>query len=362
MTDSAADSPVPPAAAPPVARVQWRGPALVIVIVLGFAAAIFGGWSWWAQRSSLAEQLGAQDESLARLARQTGALESQSVEAATRLADLSRLSDRNGRDIAALQARIDDSVALLGRISEELSGGRTRFQLAAVEQLLLLANDRLQLQHDVKSALAALDMADARLARFSDPQLFAVREALAQERAALRAVPVADLTSATLNLASLIARAPALPLASHAPAQFASPSARESASAGDPAGAGWQRVLQAVQATARSLFTIRREDNTRAMRMLPPEAEAVVYDLLILRLEGARVALLGGNTVAMREQLRSAADWLATEFKSDDPGVLATRAELDRLQGLELAPPLPDISRSLAALRARLAAGDGANP
>lgn len=343
-------------------RGPWRGPVLVILVIAVLAAAVFGGWRWWSQRSSLVDQLAAQDESLARLAKQSGALESQSVEAATRLADLSRLGDRNGRDIAALQARIDDSLALLSRISEELSGGRTRFQLAAVEQLLLLANDRLQLQRDVKSALAALDAADARLAQLSDPQLFVVREALAQERAALRAVPVVDLASAALSLASLIARVPQLPLASHAPAQFASPSARESTSPGDLASPGWRRLLQAVQATARSLFTIRREDNARAMRMLPPEAEAVVYNLLSLRLEGARVALLGGNTVAMREQLRSAADWLGAEFKSDDPGVLAARAELERLRFLELTPPLPDISRSLAALRARLQASDGARP
>jgi uncharacterized protein HemX len=205
----------------------------------------------------------------------------------------------------------------------------------------------------VKSSLVALDAADARLAQLSDPQLFPVREALAQERTALRAVPQADLASASLTLSSLIGRVASLPLQSHAPAQFQSPDVRDS---GTPDGlpAGWRRLMAAVKTAVSGLFTIRREDNTSAMRLLPPEEEAVVYHVLSLRLEGARVALLSGNTVAMREQLRSAADWLDSQFKKDDPGALAMRAELERLQDLELAPPLPDISRSLTALRARL--------
>ena len=103
-----------------------------------------------------------------------------------------------------------------------------------------------------------------------------------------------------------------------------------------------------------NLFTIRREDNSNAIRLLPPEAEAVIYHVLMLRLEGARVALLNGNAVAMREQLRSTLEWLDAQFKKDDPGALAMKSELERLQALDLAPPLPDISRSLAAVGARL--------
>lgn len=352
---------VAPAAAP---RSSERQPApgsrsaVPLRIVLGLVAlgalgaAGYTGWQWWSERAQLTQRVNLQEAALARLGEQLSALESASGEMLTRQSDLSRLNDRNGTEIAALQSRIDDSLKLMSRISEDLSGGRTRFQLAAVEQLLLMANDRLLLTRDVTSAIAALESADARLASLSDPQLFPVRELLAQERTALLALPRPDLSSAALILASLIERVPRLPLASHAPSEFHAQAARENPAAEGTT--GWRRLLHAVQTTVRSLFTIRRDDNARALRLLPPETEAAVYHVLTLKLEGARVALLRGDTVALREQLRSAAEWLKSEFKTDDPGVLAMTAELDRLQTLELAPPLPDISRSLGALRARL--------
>lgn len=350
-----------PPAAPAPARTSERGrntPLRIVLtlIVLGaVGGAAYGGWRWWQERAQLTDRVAAHDTELRRLESQIAALESQGTEFSTRLADQSRLGDRNGTDIAALQARIDDTLALMSRISEDLSGGRTRFQLAAIEHLLVLANDRLLLERDVAAAIAALEGADARLAELSDPQLYPVREALAQERTALRAVAVPDLASASLTLASLIERVPQLPLASHAPTQFHSPDSRSADAGTDVAGlSGWQRLLAAVKTAASTLFTIRREDNARALRLLPPESEAVVYQVLTLKLEGARVALLTGNSVALREEARSASIWLDEQFKADDPGVLAMRGELDRLQGLELRPPLPDISRSLAALRARL--------
>jgi uncharacterized protein HemX len=357
----ASSTPLPPPVAPtsaatnPSARGGPGRVAFLLLFLLTLAATGVLGWLWWQQREHATQQAAERDALLQKLEARLSALETASGEQATRLSDQSRLSDRNGTDIAALQSRIESTLALMSRISEDLSGGRTRFQLASVEHLLMLANDRLQLEHDVKSALTALDSADASLARLSDPQLFPVREALAQERSALRAVPVPDLASASLTLASLIDRVDSLPLISHAPAHFESDDARDGAP--DSVDSGWRRLVSAVRTAARSLFTIRRDDNARAMRLLPPESEAIVYQVLTLKLEGARVALLTGNSVALREEARSASEWLDAQFKATDPGTLAMKAELERLQTLDLQPPLPDISRSLTALRARLDAG-----
>lgn len=353
--DPRPSSSLPPSAAaapPPSSGRGRRLAALWLFVLLALGAAGWFGWQWWQQRTLLAGRAAEQVLRVQALDSRLAALETLSAEQGSRLADQSRQADRNGTDIAALQSRIDDTLTLMSRVSEDLAGGRTRFQLAAVEHLMVLANDRLLLERDVRSALVALDAADASLARISNPQLFPVREALARERTELRAVPVADLASAALTLASLIGRVPDLPLASHAPAQFESPDAREAPA--QRVTSGWQRVLSAVRTAASSLFTVRREENARALRLLPPEAEAVIYHVLTLRLEAARVALLTGNSVVLREECRSAGQWLDTQFKRDDPGVMAMGAELERLEALELAPPLPDISRSLAALRARL--------
>ena len=86
--------------------------------------------------------------------------------------------------------------------------------------------------------------------------------------------------------------------------------------------------------------------------MLSAEQETLVVQVLALKLEGARVALLRGDTTSFRDLCESASHWLDTYFQGDDPGVAAAHAELERLQPLDLSPPLPDISRSLGLLRA----------
>jgi uncharacterized protein HemX len=238
-------------------------------------------------------------------------------------------------------------------VTEELQGGRARFALLSVEQLLLLANDRLLLERDVRSALLALQIADERLGALNDPRLFKVREAIAQERAQLGALPRVDLTSASLSLSSLIDRAGALPLRARLePRHFGVGGRGVDNSDAQPA---WTaRVWNAIRTAVGSLFVIRREDNATALRLLPAEDEAVIGHVLILKLESAKVALLRGETAAFRESLRSAADWLRQFYRPGDSGVEAALAEIERLQALELSAPPPDLAPSLTLLRTAL--------
>ncbi|MDB5969300.1 MAG: Uroporphyrinogen methyltransferase / synthase [Hydrocarboniphaga sp.] len=331
------------------------GGAIAWLLVLLLAGALgYGGWLLWDLRANQASLLQAQDHALRRLTRQAAELDNLTSQTATRQSDLARVLQRSGSDLAAMQGRLDNSEQLMGRMTEELQGGRTRFALASVEQLMLLANDRLLLEHDVRSALLALQIADERLGALNDPRLFRVREAIARERAQLQALPRPDLTSASLTLSSLIDRADSLPLRARVePRQFGG---ARPGSAGSDAGARWyERVWASVRSAVASLFVIRREDNAASLRLLPAEDEAVIVHVLILKLESARVALLRGETASFREVLGSAADWLRQFFRADDPGVEAALGEIERLQALELSAPPPELSGSLTLLRQVLA-------
>lgn len=368
MTDTLTN-PAPSAAAPggsdkvplaaPVRRLPARksrvlGWILGVLLLGALVAAGYAGWEFWAQRAALSQQVLMQSGEIDRLRLRTDTLEAGLAQIDTRQADLSRQIDRQVTDLSAVQSRIDDGLALVNRIGQELGGGRARFELASVEHLLRLGNDRLLLHRDAAGALIALDLADERLGLTSDPSLFPVRETLAQERAALRAVPRPDLTSAMLTLSNLIERVPQMPLRAHAPAQFHSRDARETLAETGVLAEGWRRLLASVSAVLQNLVTVRRDDNSHSLRRLPPEAEAIVYQVLTLKLEGARVALLRGDSVALREELRSASAWIAERYRPEDPGVLAAQGEIERLQQLDLSPPLPGIGRSLELLRAHL--------
>ena len=85
----------------------------------------------------------------------------------------------------SLGHRVSVLAALLGR-SEQGWG------LSEVEYLLRIANHRLLLQRDVKTAKVALRSADARLRELADPHYLSVREQIAAELEALEAVPSVD--------------------------------------------------------------------------------------------------------------------------------------------------------------------------
>lgn len=310
--------------------------ALLLLLITGAAA--FGAWrlvAWQMQRT--------QDVDAALAALKTGTAQLQAGQ--DEALDAARQSNLA---IANFDSRLDGYDEAVGKLTEQLQGGRVRFQLAAVENLLLAANERVQLQRDARGAVAALELADQRLAALSEPRLFKLREAISQERGALLAVQQPDMTSAALTFSSLIARVPQLPLRARVPDHF---EARHAPAPKLAADAGWaDRAWASAKQALESVFSVRR-NNGPAPRLLPPDEEALVYQVLALKLEGARVAMLREDAASYRDLCDASARWLNDYFREGDPNVLAARAELERLKGIKLDQPLPDVSRSLALLR-----------
>ena len=350
MTESQHPSGDRPAYAPPPPARRGGRPLFWLFVLLLLAGTGLGLWRGYHWAVGKLEAVSTQQELLARQARELAALRAQAEELASRQTDLSAAVRRNGTDLATLGGRIEDSQQAMARLSDTVEGGRTRLQLAAVEQLLLLANDRLLLAHDSGTALKALDLADQRLALLNDPQLFRVREALAGERAALATLALPDYTGLALTLTELSRRLPTLPLRARARDRF---DAGAEPVAPPPAAGTLERLWAAVREALSSMFTLRRNDGTQP-RLLAPEEEALVLQVLQLKVEGARLALIAGDTRTFRNLADEAAGWLTRYYDPTDPNVRAALAELQRLAALKMAPELPDISRSLALLRSHL--------
>ncbi len=335
---------------PPPRRSFW-GLLLMLVLLAALGAAGYGGWRVWHANHETEDTVAAQEALLIRMSHQLSEAQSSIEQLRERQSDLTDALHQNADDVAKLQSHDDDVEQTVQHLSADLKGGRTRAQLVAVEQLLLMANDRAQLAHDARGATAALQLAEERLSAMAEPRLFEVRKAVADERAALLAVPLADRGSAALNLSGLIARADALPLRDH-PAVKAV--AAEQPDAPHSFAPGWgARGWSSLRELFSAVFIVHRTDKP-VDRLLPPEQEALVKQLLELKLESARAALLLGDTASFRGALDSAMQWLGDYYRAEDPTVSAARAELERLRGLELDPPLPDLSRSVGLLRAYL--------
>lgn len=322
--------------------------ALALLVAAGYG--LWRGWQWGA---GTLEAVSTQQELLARLGRDVQGLHAQADELASRQTDLAQAVQRNGQDLASLGGQLEDSTEAVARLNETVEGGRTRVQLAAVEQLLLMANDRLLLAHDAVSALRALDLADQRLARLSDPRLQPVREALSGERAALTALTLPDTTGFALTLGDIQKRAATLPLRVHVPKPGEEQSQAEPAAA--PGGSWLDRLWTNAKSGLANIFALRRDPRGQP-RLLAPEEAALVGQILELKLEGARLALLARDGLAFKELTGAARDWVAQQYDLDDADVQLALKELGRLHEQTLAPKPPDISRSLTLLRAQLGA------
>ncbi len=263
------------------------------------------------------------------------------------------LEDRQARLEQRLTELGDEIGALRNRLAE-LARERTRdpedWVLAEANYLITLAGQRLLVAGDVAAAERALLAADRRLAELARPDLTPVRKALKQDLEALRAVPKVDLTGMALSLGEAIASLEKLPL--RGVVRHAGPAPREGGESGAarPPAQDWKSLLRDLWEELKGLVVIRHEQVTDAA-LLAPERVDFLYQNLRLELEAARLAVLRRDTANLRRSLATAEDILQRFFDPASPAVQELERRLAGMRRQELAPPLPDLSRSRSALR-----------
>ena len=353
----AADADVAAAPAAPAGPGRWGLILAVVGLALTVALAGAGFLAWQhlqGQQQAAGQRLQAQlDRSLQDLHRDAGRLEANLGERLTAL-------DRRQRDLAEQQTDLAEG---LDRARVFSVRGTAGWALAEVAYLLRIANHRLRLQHDPKIARIALRAADARLRDLADPALTPVRRELAQEIAALENLPDPDLEGLALRLDGLAAQIADLPQR-HAMLDGDAPAAEphRPAAVSDTT---WEQALDMAWTDLKDLVRVRRHDQP-VQALLTPKERFFLYQNLRLRLNAARLHLLDRNAAALRADLDQARALLARYFDPQHTGVQNALAELKRIAVAPIAPPLPDISGSLAVLRrvtAELAAKrDAAEP
>lgn len=215
------------------------------------------------------------------------------------------------------------------------------------EYLMRIASHRLLLEQDVPTAITALEEANQRLGETADPALLEARQQLIDEITQLKAIPQPDIAGASLTLNSLQNQVERwTPLGS----QNKAPTASLPRETQNFWGGAWQEL--------KSLVVIRRTDQA-VLPLASPDQRFFLRHNLRLALETARLALLRRDTKTLRMSLSTARDWLARHFEQDAAAKAAQDA-ITRLEKMDLAPPLPDISSSLKTLRAWLAHNSGA--
>jgi len=225
--------------------------------------------------------------------------------------------------LALLEQKLAESQNHQGALEalyQDLSRSRDEWVLAEIEQILTIASQQLQLAGNVQAALAALQMADARLARSDRPQFIPLRKVFARDMERMKTAPHLDISGFAAKLDQTIASVDSLPLAQDARPEAAAVTARE------PEGF-WRRLGAELLAELTQLVRIQKVGGADPALLSPPQE------------------------AAYRNDLRLAASWLERYFDTRSKAGAAVAGTLKQLGSGGAGVSLPTIGESLAAVR-----------
>jgi uroporphyrin-3 C-methyltransferase len=300
----------------------------------------------------------------AELVRRQQASADQAAEARLLSRQAQELSRETAAKMALLEARVAESAVQRTQVEElmqSLARSRDENVLSDIEAGLRVALQQSAITGSTGPLLTALQQAEERLARHSQPQLERVRRAIAADIERTRGVAVADIAALTLRLDEAVRAVDDLPLLSRpdrqpgravAPPPAAGASAPEAASAGWPA--RWEAWGRQLWAEVRGLVRVTPIAQPEAM-LIAPEQAWFLRENLKLRLLNARLALLSRQFDTAQADLRDARSALERYYDRNARSVQAVDQTLRQVmaQARQVGVPRPDAT--LAAIAAAAA-------
>jgi uroporphyrin-3 C-methyltransferase len=341
-------------------------------VALGVAAtiAIISAAMLWQRLNNIQQQL----------ALQSADSRSQAVEART----LARQAEDVSRDTASrmsvMEARVGEVALQRGQLEElvqSLSRNRDDTMVGDIESAVRFAMQQSQLSGSPDPLVSALKIAQQRVTVSAQPRLAPLQRAIARDLDRIAASKSLDTAGLLARMDDLLRQIDDLPLQNDvldknarrtAPARNRGNPSATPAAASTPAEAAtddsaspswWLSALSTawgvVHEEARSLVRVRRIDYPDAVLLSPTQA-FFVRENLKLRILNARMALLGRQMNASRNDLAAAADAVHKYFDISSRRGQQAAQQLNQLQQAMQDVEVPRANDTLAAL-ATAAAG-----
>ena len=337
--------PAAPAAGTPRPRGAWRGWLFGIIAVLALAAAVYAHMQLAQVRKEASRRLGDLEQATVR-----------NSEAAARADAEARAARERAALLEARLAEEQSQREALEQLYADLSRGRDEAVLVEVERLVAMAGQELAISGNVGTALAALQTADARLARVESPRFVPLRRVIARDIERLKAAPTVDITGIALKLDQLAAGTESWPLLSDPKPQApsAAPPVGPDAALPSPGLPWWERWIERLRMELgeyRDLVRLRQVETPDAL-LLAPQQQQLVRLQIRLRLLNARQAVLARNDRLYRADLLEAQALMARYVDVRQPAAAAAAGLIKQLSATPLSVDVPQINDSIAAVRA----------
>jgi len=244
-------------------------------------------------------------------------------------------------NITNLREEFQTQQAALTNLQQLSKGNPLTWRFAEAKYLVQLANYHLTFTRDVTAALALLQTAEQRIASLNDPVLQPLRQMMANNIAALQAVPKVDLAGLLTRITALqiqVNTLPAigLPSAQQQPVDVAEEQAVLNQSP-------LRKAIHDSWVTLQKIVVIRHQDQ-QISPLLSPEQQAYLHQNLQLILQQAQWAALRGQEDIYQSSLQQARKWVERYFAKNLPATQAFLVALAELQKVNVQPPLPDLA------------------
>lgn len=366
----------------PTPRRRGGGFLTFLSLLFSLAALALAGWMWW---QAQAAQNVVEAEAMAEIARLEASDSELSLKISQVRDEIDRLASgdvsaefeamqrrmRTDREkMSELEQAMNDQLALSRSLqaAAESAQGRLRaaeaavsnmstreldaggeLDLAEVDYLLRLANERLKLFSDPEAADQALEVADLHLAALDNPMYLGVRQDIAEARRALDALELPDYLAISRRLDSIQAVIPAL--------TFVEDQAPLEQIASEDENGWWAKTKSALS----SLVTVRRSAEGDSQRLSLDDKD-YVRQRMWLQLEIAHLALMRRDQRAFREALVRVEETLQTWFDASTDAFEQVASGIDELRATVVETDMPDISKPWSTLRTLQNVGRSATP
>ncbi|WP_258240775.1 uroporphyrinogen-III C-methyltransferase [Pseudidiomarina homiensis] len=336
-----------------------RGSALPWLLVIVLAAALAGaGWAGYryvyqdliATNQQLNEQVTAQEQKLTDLQRELDNKLAELERQQQQLPDLVKRQLQQSeqslmRSVSEQEQRQSDLARAVQSVQAELASldvsQATAWRILEARQLVAQASNKLYIDQAPELALQLLELADTHLAALNNPAYQAARQAINDDKVALRSVDADRHLAVAMELSSLRARLLQQDWRINAPT-------RTLVNEEPPADAPWYEHLQASASTLfQQLIRVQHRE-----KPIEPQLSAAFVELakqrVLLQLQLAQQAALSQTDELYQRSLQEALALVVELEQQSDLELAALRDDLTKLAAQTLQPDLPEQLRSLA--------------
>lgn len=239
----------------------------------------------------------------------------------------------------------------LQKVVKKSAMEQSDFSLEEVNFLVRTARLQLQWRRDVSSAISVLQLADEQLRQQGSVKLNGLRQAVAHNLADLQAVELPDRTGILSKITALQGQLDKLPLMGQEGLRFqADDSGITASEAQRPV---WRKALdQSLQAVKKVIVI--REREQAITPLLQPEQQRLLAQRLALLLQQAEWGLIQGDQAIYSNSLLQVKALVEKFFDTAAKVTTAVKQEIDELAAINIAPELPDLTKTQALIEQHL--------